>query len=264
MMAPNMYETLLIAVLISQTLVLFIVSWGVWQYIRLQRWLDMMTKYCRRVIMNSDEILNQLLLEEEVEGPAVVAQTSTTNYNADTSGGACRATSAETLRRKRDRLAALTAGGKASQYLGKNTSTDQIDEMSEDEVNHLYARYEGRLGAKLTKTLGNSCLQLYAMAAGTVLPIPKESQPKLVADLEEDPFVEHALSGFICELYHRYGMFLAPLTAALTTARHCRFGQDVVLSMISNPSEQKYDGPARDDADREINDGVPNANPTPK
>ena len=47
MMAPNMYETLLIAVLISQTLVLFIVSWGVWQYIRLQRWLDMMTKYCR-------------------------------------------------------------------------------------------------------------------------------------------------------------------------------------------------------------------------
>ncbi len=43
------------------------------------------------------------------------------------------------------------------------------------------------------------------------LPIPLENYPKLVADLEVDPFVEHALSAATCELYHTYGMFLAPL-----------------------------------------------------
>ena len=25
-------------------------------------------------------------------------------------------------------------------------------------------------------------------------------------------------------MYYRYGMYLAPLTAAMTTAKHCRFG----------------------------------------
>ena len=41
---------------------------------------------------------------------------------------------------------------------------------------------------------------------------------------ETDPFVGHALSSATCELYHRYDMFLAPLTPALTTLKHCQFG----------------------------------------
>ena len=45
-----------------------------------------------------------------------------------------------------------------------------------------------------------------------------------MADLEDDPFVEHALTTACCEMYYRYGMYLAPLTAAMTTAKHCRFG----------------------------------------
>ena len=56
------------------------------------------------------------------------------------------------------------------------------------------------------------------------LPIQAENQPGLIADLEGDPFVGHALSSATCELYHRYGMFLALLTAALTTIKHCQFG----------------------------------------
>ena len=56
------------------------------------------------------------------------------------------------------------------------------------------------------------------------LPIPAENQPGLIANLEGDPFVGHALSSATCKLYHRYGMFLAPLTRALTTIKHCQFG----------------------------------------
>ena len=56
------------------------------------------------------------------------------------------------------------------------------------------------------------------------LPIPAKDQPGLIADLEGDPFVRHALSSATCELYHRYGMFFAQLTAALTTIKHCQFG----------------------------------------
>ena len=74
----------------------------------------------------------------------------------------------------------------------------------------------------MTKTLGSAALQLYAGVAAMFFPI--ENQPGLIADLESDPFVGHALSSATCELYHRYGMYLAPLTAALTTLKHCQFG----------------------------------------
>jgi len=46
-------------------------------------------------------------------------------------------------------------------------------------------------------------------------------QPELVADLEQDPFVSSALQTACCELYYRYGMYLAPLTTAVTTVKHC-------------------------------------------
>ena len=124
---------------------------------------------------------------------------------------------------RRERLIALIAGGKGGQYLGSSYTTDKIDKMTDDEVDKLYARYEARLGAVMTKTLGSSVLQLFASIAGMLLPIPPDNQSKLVQDLDEDPFVGHALSTACCELYHKYGMFLAPLTAAITTAKYCQF-----------------------------------------
>ena len=91
-------------------------------------------------------------------------------------------------------------------------------------MERLYARCEARLGAAMTKTLGSAALQLYAGVDFVFLPMPAENQPGLIADLEGDPFVGHALSSATCELYNRFGMFLAPLTTASTTIKHCQFG----------------------------------------
>ena len=76
----------------------------------------------------------------------------------------------------------------------------------------------------MTKTPGSAALQLYAEVVFMFLPISAENQPGRIADLKGDPFVGHAFSSATCELYHCYGMFLAPLSAALTTIRHCQFG----------------------------------------
>ena len=122
-------------------------------------------------------------------------------------------------------LIALVVGGKANHYLGQSISVDKIEGFSNGEVEKLYARYESRLGATMTRTLGQSILHLYARAAGHCLPIPVASQNLLCTDLENDPFVGHALITITCELYHEYGMYLAPITAALTTARYCEFKQ---------------------------------------
>ena len=78
------------------------------------------------------------------------------------------------------------------------------------------------------------------------LPIPAENQPGLIAELEADPFVRLALSSATCELYHRYGMFLAPLTAALTTIKHCQFGhRDFPWSSRRQSCSSTCIGPSR-------------------
>ena len=134
----------------------------------------------------------------------------------------------ERVQKHRKRLAAIAAGGQAGQYglvvRGQALTADKIDALDNTEIENMYARYEARLGAAMTKTLRSAVLQLYAGIAAMFLPIPAENQPGLIADLEGDPFVGHALSTATCELYHRYGMFLAALTAGLTTLKHVRFG----------------------------------------
>ena len=132
----------------------------------------------------------------------------------------------ERVQKYRERLAALVAGGQAKQYglvvHGKALTADQIDALDNSEIEKLYARYEARLGAAMTKTLGSAALQIYAGVIGQFVPIP--DQLGLIRDLESDPFVGHALSSATCELYHRYGMWLAPLTTTLITLKHARFG----------------------------------------
>jgi len=176
------------------------------------------------IAMECDDLIDQLLTEMPAQPPTV---TPTADPSAGEDGE---------IAKKRQRLAALAMGGQSQQYLGKTMSADQIEGLSPDELEKLYARYEARLGASMTKTIGSTVIQLYSIVAGRVLPIPKDHQALLVADLEADPFVSHALNTATCELYHRYGMWLAPITAMLSTFKHCRpaFKQTVEHCLANN------------------------------
>ena len=125
---------------------------------------------------------------------------------------------------KRERLSAIVAGGGSKQYLGRDLQLSDIDTMTAEQINKLYCRYEARLGASMTKTLGNSFISLYVMGVSKYFNVV--NPPKLIQDLEEDPFINHALTSSCCELYYRFGMYLAPFTAMLTTARHIDFTED--------------------------------------
>ena len=59
---------------------------------------------------------------------------------------------------------------------------------------------------------------MYSMGACTTLGI--SNQDALSEDLENDPFLNSALQRFTCELYYRFGSFLAPLSVGLITRRH--------------------------------------------
>ena len=110
--------------------------------------------------------------------------------------------------------------------------------MSTEEINKLYCRYEARLGAIMTKTLGNSIINLYVMAGSKYFNVV--NPPKLIEDLEEDPFINHALPSVCCEiLFYKYGMILVPLT----TARHIDFNKN------KNIVDNKNDGKSRESGD---------------
>ncbi|CAC5386242.1 unnamed protein product [Mytilus coruscus] len=120
--------------------------------------------------------------------------------------------------KKRERLSSVVAGGNSKKYLGKELQLSDIDKMTTEQINKLYCKYEARLGASMTKTLGNSFINLYVMGVSKYFKVV--DPPKLIQDLEEDPFLNNALTNTCCELYYRYGMFLAPFTTILTTAKH--------------------------------------------
>jgi hypothetical protein len=174
-----------------------------------------------RIIRSMDELLDNLIQEE---APATSEASETP---AD-------------VTEYRDRLAAIAAGGQAKEYLGRALTVEQIDAMESAEIQKLYARYQGKLGAVMSKTLGESLIQLYSLTVSQWLPI--DSMAGLNADLQSDPFVGHALTGLCCTLYHKYGMFLAPLTAALATARHVKRPAGALISSDVGHGDPAADG----------------------
>ena len=60
------------------------------------------------------------------------------------------------MRDKRERLVACVLSGNSKQYLGKEYTEQQINEMGCTNVNTLLNRYESVLSAQMTKSLGKA------------------------------------------------------------------------------------------------------------
>ena len=103
-------------------------------------------------------------------------------------------------------------------YLGKVYTEEQLAKLSEEEVEKLFNNYEDKLSGQMINSLGKSIINMYSMGACSALGIT--NQDALSEDLENDPFLNFALQRFTCELYHRFGFFLAPLSVGIITSRH--------------------------------------------
>ena len=110
----------------------------------------------------------------------------------------------------------LTGNGKL--YLGKVYTEEKIKELNEEEVEKLFNNYEAKLSGQMVKSLGRSIINMYSMGACSALGIT--NQDALSEDLENNPFLNSALQRFTCELYYRFGSFLAPLSVGIITCRH--------------------------------------------
>ena len=122
------------------------------------------------------------------------------------------------IKEKRERLVACVLSGNSKQYLGKEYTEQQINEMDCNNVNTLLNRYDSILSAQMTKSLGKSVINLYSNIACSVLGVG--NQQDLSDDLECDPFLNTAMQRFTCDLYYRFGAFLAPVSVGIITGKH--------------------------------------------
>ena len=119
---------------------------------------------------------------------------------------------------KRQKLLKCVLTGNSKLYLGKVYTEEQLAKLNEKEVEKLFNNYEAKLSGQMVKSLGHSIINMYSMGACAVLGIT--NQDALSEDLENDPFLNSALQRFTCELYYRFGLFLAPFSVGIITSRH--------------------------------------------
>ena len=62
---------------------------------------------------------------------------------------------------------------------------------------------------------------------GACAALGMSNQDSLSKDLESDPFLNSALQRFMCELYYRFSLFLAPLCVGLIASRHYLLEQNI-------------------------------------
>ena len=108
--------------------------------------------------------------------------------------------------------------GNSKLYLGKVYTEDQLTKLSKEEVEKLFNNYKAKLSGQMVKSLGCSIINMYLMGVCGALGI--NDQNALSEDLENDPFLNSALQRFTCELYYRFGSFLAPISIGIITSRH--------------------------------------------
>ena len=122
------------------------------------------------------------------------------------------------IKDKRDRLITCGLSGNSKQYLGKEYTEQQINEMDSNNIRTLSNRYESVLSAQMIKSLGKSVINLYFNIACSVLGIG--NQQDLSDDLEYDPFLNTAMQRFTCDLYDHFGAFLASVSFGVITGKH--------------------------------------------
>ena len=108
--------------------------------------------------------------------------------------------------------------GNSKLYLGKVYTEEQLAKLNEEELEKLLNNYEAKISGQMVKSLGCSIINMCSMGACSVIGIT--NQEPLSEDLENHPFLNFALQRFTCELYYRFGSFLAPLSIGIIMSRH--------------------------------------------
>ena len=105
---------------------------------------------------------------------------------------------------KRQKLLECILTGNSKLYLGKVYTEEQLAKLNEEEAEKLFNKYEAKLSGQMAKSLGKSIIFFFNGSLCST----------------RNKLLNSALQRFTCELYYRFGSFLAPLSVGIITSRH--------------------------------------------
>ena len=184
--------------ILSNVCIILGVSWLAIKYFQFKKILYNIIK------MATDQI--DQLLQDAVQDATLANITA--DISADTS-------------KEKEKLILVVASGKSKQFLGKLMTTADIETLSDEDVQKLYARYEATLGGLITRQLKYHMCYAYSRVIQSICPTLNckiEDIGGLTTSLGDGPFIDLALSSYTCKLYHDYGHLLAPIEAAIITS----------------------------------------------
>ena len=121
----------------------------------------------------------------------------------------------------REQLAVLVSTGKSKEAIGVQLTHEQLKRLTDKEVEKYYKRYETFVGSKTTESMVDNLLTLVTRGLQMVIEIDDVDAMK--KELKEDFIINKEMTNFVGSLSLKYGKFLAPISAALITAKHIDF-----------------------------------------
>ena len=121
----------------------------------------------------------------------------------------------------REQLAVLVSTGKSKEAIGVQLTHEQLKRLTDKEVEKYYKRYETFVGSKTTESMVDSLLTL--LTRGLQMVIEIDDIDAMKKELKEDFIINKEMTDFVGSLSLKYGKFLAPISAALITAKHIDF-----------------------------------------
>ena len=121
----------------------------------------------------------------------------------------------------REQLAVLVSTGKAKEAIGVQLIHEQLKRLTDKEVEKHYKRYETFVGSKTTESMVDSLLTL--LTRGLEMVVEIDDIDAMKKELKEDYIINKEMTDFVGRLALKYVKFLAPLSAALITAKHIDF-----------------------------------------
>ena len=118
----------------------------------------------------------------------------------------------------REQLAVLVSTGKSKEAIGVQLTHEQLKRLTDKEVEKYYKRYETFVGSKTTESMVDSLLTL--LTRGLQMVIEIDDVEAMKKELKEDFIINKEMTDFVGGLSLKYGKFLAPISAALITAKH--------------------------------------------
>ena len=121
----------------------------------------------------------------------------------------------------REQLAVLVSTGKSKEAIGVQLTHEQLKRLTDKKVEKYYKRYETFVGSKTTESMVDSLLTL--LTRGLQMVVEIDDIDAMKKELKEDFIINKEMTDFVGSLSLKYGKFLAPISAALITAKHIDF-----------------------------------------